>query len=183
MLQDANLTLRAVLAAALPIPCRLEFGPARSSAPEDALGAFVFDVAEDISGRTNEWTDVRDERGRVVARSVPGRRYRVHYLLWAESPAQEHQYTLLGQVLTALSGVEVVPENLLRGALVDAAGAVRITVAPEDVPGRKRPLDVWPLLDRPARPSLELVLTTALPQTLHAVPGAPTTVDLGLGGR
>ncbi|HSS08851.1 MAG TPA: DUF4255 domain-containing protein [Acidimicrobiales bacterium] len=143
------------------------------------IDLFLHDVVEELGGRGADWTDVRGEDGRVVARQPPLRRYRLSYLVsaWASSAEVEHR--LLGRVLRAVVEADNLPADVLVGSLVEDAPYVDVALA-EPSPSRLRPHDLWSALGTPPRTSFELVVTAPLrPTPLTEV--APPAERLILG--
>jgi hypothetical protein len=151
-----------------------------SSQKGPCVDLFLHDVVEELGGRGSDWTDIRGDDGRVVARQPPLRRYRLCYLVsaWASSAEVEHQ--LLGRVLRAVVEADSLPAEVLVGSLVEEARYVEVALA-EPSPSRLRPHDLWSALGTPPKTSFELVVTAPLrptPTTEIAPPAE--TISLGL---
>jgi hypothetical protein len=143
------------------------------------IDLFLHDVVEELGGRGADWTDVRGENGRVVARQPPLRRYRLSYLVsaWASSAEVEHR--LLARVLRAVVEADNLPAEVLVGSLVEGAPYIDIALA-EPSPSRLRPHDLWSALGTPPRTSFELVVTAPLrPAPITEI--APPAERLTLG--
>jgi hypothetical protein len=120
MIAEVNRALTGLLEPLLPPGCEVRFG---APAPGGkALAWFLADVREDAA--ETDWTDVRDETGRVVARRPPVRRFDLHYLVTAEDPAAEA--TLLDAVLTAADPGRRVPPDLLPETLAGRPITLRL---------------------------------------------------------
>lgn len=142
------------------------------------VSLFLHGVREDLEGRQSNWEDIGDDRGRVVARRPPPRRYRLCYLAtcWAGSVSVEHQ--LLTAVLDGLTSTDVVPHRHLTGPLTPP---VHLAVAHPDLPGA--PVELWHALGIPPRAGLDVVVTATLRRAPHTdLASAPGTVDLGVAG-
>lgn len=129
MIAEVNRALTGLLEPLLPPGCEIHFGaPARGG---KALSWFLADVREDEKAAETDWTDVRDDTGRVVARRPPVRRFDLHYLVTAE----EDDPALLDAVLTAADPGRRVPAALLPAALAGHPVTLRLTggpIAPAD---------------------------------------------------
>jgi hypothetical protein len=143
---------------------------------------FLHRVREDLSARTASWVEHRDDRGRLLDRAAPARRYHVHYLLTAWGADSDHEHRLLGAVLAALAGHDTVPDQHLTGSLRAAGHPVALAVAHPEL-ARSAP-EFWRDLGLRPRAALDLVATAVL---LPAVPTelAPPAqrVDLAVAGR
>jgi len=177
VLEDVDTALRSMLTAALPAGTAVRFDPPEPSWRGEAVGAFLYRVAEDLSARAAAWSDVRDVTGKVTARVPVSRRYQLTYLLtaWAEDVGREH--ALLGMALAGLGVGSSVPAQHLPESLPDVA----LAVASPEFP--VAPLDLWSALGIPPRASFEVVLTAPMPvPVVTELAPVPDTVDLGLAG-
>jgi hypothetical protein len=140
------------------IPVKLENADTPLSG-NPVVSVFLYDIREDVSLRDVTPTTIRNAESRVTGRRPPPRYFRLSYLVSviAEEPQTEHW--VLGELLSALMLVELIPETHLRGVLVEEK--VRLTKA---LPlGSDRSVgDLWTALGRKLRPALELVVTAPL---------------------
>lgn len=197
MLHAVSVALRAHLESAVagsgavtaePPAARLTEGP-EGAAADRGLGVHLFHVAALDEGRSAEATEVRDARGRVIARRPPVRRYRTRWMVWSWGPTAEARLSLLDSALTAFAVPQVLPlpvvapgtaEHAPSDAQVDAealarGGPVQMDAAPAvGAPGELAA--VFAGLGVPARPALEVVLTAGL--ALPAAPVAPPPTDV-----
>ena len=175
MLHEIDAVLRSLLQ-----PAELRFdAPGPSWVDTGSLGFFLHTVREDLESRQAAWLDDRNERGRVVARRSPPRRYRFGYLVtaWAADVAAEH--ALLGTALAALTETDVVPVHHLTPAMRDSGLPVTIAVAHPELPAAA--VELWSALGLAPRTALDVVVTAALvspPDTDLAI--APRAVELGV---
>ncbi|HEX2150149.1 MAG TPA: DUF4255 domain-containing protein [Actinomycetota bacterium] len=129
---------------------------ARRSSP--ALNFYLYDITEDLSRRDLNVQETRNEQGRVVARRVPDKRFRLAYLVtaWTQRPQDEHR--LLSSVLTCFLRFDALPAGDLKGSLADASTAIRVTVG-QPLPKDRQLSDIWSALGGELKPSLDLVVT------------------------
>jgi hypothetical protein len=151
-----------------------------SSLKGPCVNLFLHDIVEEVGARGADWTDVRADDGRVVARQPPVRRYRLSYVVstWASSPEVEHR--LLSQVLRTLVEADYLPAEVLVGSLVEEGRCVDVAVA-DPSPSRLRPHDLWSALGAPPRACFEFVVTAPLrptPSTETAPPVETVTLDV-----
>ena len=77
MIGDVSRAVRGLLAPLLPAGAEVRFGAlGGESAPDGALVWVLADVREDEKAAETDWTDIRDDTGRVVARRPPVRQSR-----------------------------------------------------------------------------------------------------------
>lgn len=133
---------------------------ARRSSP--TLNFYLYDITEDLSRRDVSIRETRNELGRVVARTVPDKRFRLAYLVtaWTQRPQDEHR--LLSSVLTCFLRFDALPADDLRGSLTDSGSAVRVTVG-QPLPKDRQLSDIWSALGGELKPSLDLVVTAPFP--------------------
>jgi hypothetical protein len=174
---DAAVT--ALLRTALPDEVDVRIDQPGADLPGDTVLVFLHRVVEDVTARAASWSDELDERGRVVARTLPPRRYRFCYAItaWAEDRTVEH--ARLGAVLDTLAGllhvpVECLPPFLRSGPPID------LDVAHPDLPGLSA--DLWAVFGVPPRSFLDVVLSVTLtPKVITPLAAPPSEVDLGVG--
>jgi hypothetical protein len=110
VIPEVDESLRALLTAAVP----------------DA-GAFTVrltTIREDTNGLAANWEDLRDDRGVVVARRPPIRRYELRYTVNANVPADEHR--LLDAVLATISATTAIEPPHLHDHFADCGLPVLI---------------------------------------------------------
>jgi hypothetical protein len=175
---DAAVT--ALIRSALPDDVDVRIDPPGAAPAGDAVLLFLHRVAEDVAARAASWSDELDERGRVVARTLPPRRYRFCYAVtaWAGDRAVEH--ARLGAVLDTLAWlshvpVECLPPELRSGPPID------LDVAHPDLPGLSS--DLWATFGVPPRSFLDVVLSvTMTPKVVTPLAVPPSVLDLGVRG-
>jgi Pvc16 N-terminal domain len=190
VLHDVDASLRSMVEAAVPRNGGLPLVSFEPPAPawvekqsDPTLSLFLFDVREDLSARMGDEVDVRDERGHVVGRRPPVRRYQLSYLVsaWAKDPEEEHR--MLGAILATVPNSARIPDEHLKGRLVEQGLPVQIEVG---VPATGAQLwDLWSALGTPPRTALELVVTAPfLPEldTDLAPPARELGLDVEKGG-
>jgi hypothetical protein len=149
-------------------------------ASSDGVLVFLHRVAEDVAARAASWSDELDERGRVVARTLPPRRYRFCYAVTSRATDRLVEHSRLGAVLDTLAcllhvPVEFLPPSLRSGPPID------LDVAHPDLPGLSA--DVWATVGVVPRSFLDVVLSVTLtPKVITPLAAPPRAVDLGVGG-
>lgn len=126
------------------------------------LNLYLYSIVEDTQRRRGQYEEVRDERGRVVQRVMPPRRFRLSYLVTAWTQRAEDEHRLLSAVLACFLSADVLPSEVLQGALADLGEPVRSTVA-LPLPPERSISDVWSALGGEMKPSLDLVVTAPVP--------------------
>ncbi len=139
----------------------------RRNAP--TLDVYLYDIREELKWRAYGSVSLRGPDGFVTARDGPPRYFKLSYLItaWTQRPEDEHR--LLSAVLLAFLRADVLPKELLTGALAAQGSPVRMSIGlppPED-----RPLsDIWSALGGELKPSLDLVALVAVdPRRAKAV--------------
>ncbi|MFE3766855.1 Pvc16 family protein [Streptomyces sp. NPDC059104] len=189
MLHATSAALTAHLETALAGRCAVTAEPpARSvtAAPAGAeggygLGAHLFHVAALDQGRAGDAVEMRDERGRVVGRRFPVRRYRTRWLLWTWAPTAPERLALLDEALVLLSAGPVLPREVL-GPELAAGGPVQLDAAPAGTTAGELH-GVFTSLGVPARPALEAVVTAGLVMPVEPVAAPPTDVRVAAHPR
>jgi hypothetical protein len=126
----------------------------RRNAP--VLDVYLYDIREDLAWRAYGSVDLRGDDGRKVARQGPPRYFKLSYLVtaWTQRPEDEHR--LLAAVLGCFLRFELLPSDVLTGALAGQRNKIPVTIALP--PPQDRPLsDVWSALGGELKPSLDLV--------------------------
>jgi hypothetical protein len=132
---------------------------ARRNTP--TLDLYLYDIREDLVRREVMWDEVRDPRGRVTERRPPARHYKLSYLVtaWTQRPEDEHR--LLSAVLACFVSHEMMPPEVLAGALAGGELPVYLTIALPP-PSDRSLSDVWSALGGELKPSLDLVVSAPL---------------------
>jgi hypothetical protein len=142
---------------------------ARRNAP--TVDLYLYDIREDLQRREVMWQAFRDQEGFVSSRQPPPRHYKLSYLVtaWTQRPEDEHR--LLSAVLSCFVRHEMLPNDVLTGALVGTMPVFTTIALP---PPSDRPLsDVWSALGGELKPSLDLVIIAPLMDARVEVPGPP----------
>ncbi|MGP3690545.1 Pvc16 family protein [Streptomyces sp. IBSNAI002] len=140
-----------------------------AAAQQHGVGLFLHRVEEVPTGMGGDWYDLRDDAGRVVARGGPVRRFRLGYVLWTWSEhGPEEETRLLSATLEVLAAHQQLPGSCLTGALAQAAGPARLTLAPE---GLTPPDGLWAAAGLAHRSTLQVALSVDLvPDTVAPAP-------------
>jgi Pvc16 N-terminal domain len=183
VLEDVDGSLAALLGSRLPEGTTVTFavpsaGWLDSPPGKQVLSAFLYDVREDPVGRAADWDDIRDERGRVVGRQPPPRRYELSYLVTAWAGDADLEHRLLSDVLRLVFGGEAIPDHYLVGSLTQTHQPVLVRVVRRDPPAM--PAQVWADLGLPPRLVVDLAVTAPLvPAVVTEL--APPAEDMHLG--
>ena len=142
----------------------------RRNAP--TIDVYLYDIREDLRRRERGLINEYDA-GRVTARHLPPRFFKLSYLVtaWTQRPEDEHR--LLSSLLACFLRHEALPAELLTGPLAEIGLSVPITLAlppPED----RSFADVWSALGGELKPSLDIVVS-APTWTGRVYPAAPLT--------
>lgn len=148
----------------------------RRNAP--TINVYLYDIREDLRRRSrgllNEYAD-----GRIVARQLPPRHFKLSYLLtaWTQRPEDEHR--LLAALLECFLGFEMVPPAYLTGSLARLGLPVALTIGlppPED----RSFADVWTALGGELKPSLDLVVSAPIDTGQRWSAGPPVAEPMQL---
>jgi hypothetical protein len=179
VIRDVDATLAAWLARHVP-GVRISFAPPGHETAKGGaavLSVHLYGVREDADGSLSGWDVVRDQKGVVVGRTPPSRRYRLTYLLVATAADTLTEHDVLGRVLAGAVQDEVVPQEFLAGELVHAERDVLVRCAPAT--GTADPQHLWATWDCPARTALELSVLAPMPMSfLLSAPPPPSHIDL-----
>ena len=139
----------------------------RRNAP--TIDVYLYDIREDLRRRERGLLNEYDA-GRITARHLPPRYFKLSYLVtaWTQRPEDEHR--LLSSLLACFLRHEELPADTLTGPLAELGLSVPLTIAlppPED----RSFADVWSALGGELKPSLDVVVS------------APTTTGPGLPRR
>lgn len=96
-------SLRALLLAAVPDDATVGIEPDGSD-----VVATLTDLREDTTGLPANWEDLRDDRGVVVARRPPIRRYELRYTVTAHAKSAAAEHALLDAMLAGISAVSTI---------------------------------------------------------------------------
>lgn len=163
VISEADEALVALLRAALPTGTVVTLDHPDPQWTEPVVCVLLHAVREDVAARHAFWQDDVDQRGHVVARRPPSRRYRLCYLLAAFAGDAAGEHRLLDAALGAL-------------ATEDTA---HISVGHPDLPAA--PAELWQALGVPPRGGLDVVVTTIVTPTPHTdLAPAPAIVDVGV---
>ena len=147
---------------------------ARRNAP--ALSLYLYEIREDLERREVQYEEVRDERGIVVDRRLPPRRFKLSYLVtaWTQRPDDEHR--LLSSTLSCFLRFDALPSDVLQGELSAQPYPVRVTVG-LPLPPERSISDVWTALGGELKPSLDLVITVPFDTRRQQHPVGPPVLE------
>jgi len=170
MIRDLSQTLRLLLTQGVPAElatAQIVFDrPSEQFNPTQAtIDLFLYDIRENVELRSNESTVERLNGQATIHR--PPLRINCSYLVTAwpggvsgdELALQEHR--LLSQVLQVLARYPTIPESFLQGTLVGQTLPLPMVTAQAE--GLKSPSEFWTAMGRQLRPSLNVVVTLAIP--------------------
>jgi hypothetical protein len=188
VLEDVDGSLAALLAQAMPEGTTVTFAapsPTWLDSPpgKQVLSAFLYDVREDPVGRGVDWDDIRDERGRIIGRQPPPRRYELSYLVTAWAGDADLEHRLLSDVLRLAFRGDIIPEDFRVGSLRQTTLPVLLRVVRPDPP--YTPAQVWADLGLPPRLVVDLAITAPLVPALVtelAAPAEDMRLGVGRGG-
>ncbi|MFP1624753.1 DUF4255 domain-containing protein [Streptomyces sp. 5K101] len=148
---------------------------ARRNTP--TVNLYLYDIREDLRRRSRGRQNIYDEQGRVTARTLPPRYFKLSYLIsaWTQRPEDEHR--LLSALLACLLRHDALPAGRLGPELTATGLPVPVSIAlppPED----RAFADVWSALGGELKPSLDVVVST--PVTTAPVYPAGPPVEEGL---
>lgn len=132
MLSEVDATLISLVRQAIEPGVPVLVGSPDEAGP--AVGVRLRSIREDLTARNTGWQDRVDEHGRVVARELPPRRFRFHYLLTAHAPDAVAEHALLGAVLVGFARLGVVPAEHVPTSLRESGLPVGIELAHPDCP-------------------------------------------------
>jgi hypothetical protein len=154
----------------------------RRNAP--TIDVYLYDIREDMRRRERGLINEYDEHGRVSARRLPPRHFKLSYLItaWTQRPEDEHR--LLSSLLSCFLRNDALPKELLEGPLAELGLPVPVSVAlppPED----RSFADVWSALGGELKPSLDIVVSAPTDTGQRHEAGPPVTtpgIKLSTGG-
>ena len=140
----------------------------RRNAP--TIDVYLYDIREDLRRRERGLLNEYDD-GRIAARHLPPRFFKLSYLItaWTQRPEDEHR--LLSSLLACFLRHDCIPADLLSGPVADLGLPVPLAIAlppPED----RSFADVWTALGGELKPSLDIVVSAPTP-TGRVYPAAP----------
>jgi hypothetical protein len=152
----------------------------RRNAP--TIDVYLYDIREDLRRRERGLLNEYDE-GRITARHLPPRFFKLSYLVtaWTQRPEDEHR--LLSSLLSCFLRHEALPDDLLTGPLAELGMSVPLTMAlppPED----RSFADVWSALGGELKPSLDIVVSapTSTGRVYPAAPHIQSPPAVSMGG-
>lgn len=151
---------------------------ARRNAP--TVNLYLYDIREDLQRRVPAWEDQRDADGKVNARQLPPRRFKLSYLVtaWTQRPEDEHR--LLSALLSCFIRNPMIKVDELEGTLAEPDLPVYIDVG--QPPSQDRSLaDVWSALGGELKPSLDVVVTAPIEVKRNAPIGPPVLAGPKIG--
>jgi hypothetical protein len=153
----------------------------RRNAP--ALNLYLYEIREDLTRRGEQFEERRDERGFVIGRRPPPRKFKLSYLITAWTQRAEDEHRLLSAVLSCFLGFDAIPMEVLQGDLAEQAEPIRVTIALPLAPDRSI-TDVWTALGGELKPSLDLIVTCPFDTGRRMWVGPPVLEEprIGLGG-
>jgi hypothetical protein len=189
VIDDVDATLEALIRTVIPpSACLVDFrAPSREwsdSLSRPCVNLFLHELIEEREARGADWTDIRDERGRVTVRQPPLRTFRLSYLVSAWQPASakdasgRRAHALLGRVLQVFVEADPIPAAVLQGAMANESGLVELSVA-EPIEQRVRPHELWAGLGVPTRSCFDLLVKAPL-RTSVAVEAAAAAESITL---
>ena len=142
----------------------------RRNAP--TVDLYLYDIREDLERRETFLQDIRGDKGFIVARRPPPRRFKLSYLVtaWTQRPEDEHR--LLSTLLSCFLSHQRIPSELLTGSLAELGEKVLLSIAlppPQD----RSISDVWSALGGELKPSLDLVINAPVPIRVSQPAGPP----------
>jgi hypothetical protein len=152
----------------------------RRNAP--TIDVYLYDIREDLRRRERGLLNEYDE-GRISARHLPPRFFKLSYLVtaWTQRPEDEHR--LLSSLLACFLRHECLPAETLSGALAELGLSVPLSIAlppPED----RSFADVWTALGGELKPSLDVVVSapTSTGRVYPAAPHVQVPATVSMGG-
>lgn len=100
MIPEVDESLRALLLAAVPDDVTIGIEPDGSD-----VVATLTDLREDTMGLPANWEELRDERGVVVARRPPIRRYELRYTITTHADSSAAAHALFDAMLGSISAI------------------------------------------------------------------------------
>jgi hypothetical protein len=148
----------------------------RSSLSGLTVNCYLYDVRENLDMKTYEAIVSRSADGRGAVRADPPIRIDCSYCITAWSTAATdavlEEHDLLSQVLVVLLRNQTISAAVLQGSLVGQIPPYPTVIASQDGISKQHP-QFWTALDQKLKPSLNYVVTLAMP--LAATPAmAPT---------
>lgn len=150
---------------------------ARRNAP--TVNLYLYDIREDLGLRSRGRRNVYDEQGRVVARTLPPRYFKLSYLIsaWTQRPEDEHR--LLSALLGCFLRYSALPSDRLGTELGLTGLPVPLSIALPP-PENKAFTDVWSALGGELKPSLDVVVSAPVVAAPSYPAGPPVEDGLAL---
>ena len=150
----------------------------RSGSADVTLMLYLGQIREELDSAEPGWSAVRNEQGVVTGRQAPTRSYRLSYLLvpFSADPLAEH--LVLGQILASSALDTVLPDEVLRGSLIEVEHPIMVRAAPPNASLDTR--ELWAAWGLRPRATLELsVLAPMPPSAVSEVAAAPAHIEMG----
>jgi len=140
------------------------------------VNCYLYDVRENLDMRTYEAIVSRSADGRTATRAPPPIRIDCSYCITAWSTAAtdavKDEHSLLSQVLVVLLQNQTIASTALQGALVGQIPPYPTVIASQDGIVKHHP-QFWTALDQKLKPSLNYVVTLAMPVDVAAASPTP----------
>lgn len=143
------------------------------------VNLYLYDIREDLGLRSRGRRNVYDEQGRVVARTLPPRYFKLSYLIsaWTQRPEDEHR--LLSSLLGCFLRYSALPADRLGTELGLTGMPVPLSIALPP-PENKAFTDVWSALGGELKPSLDVVVSAPVVAAPSYPAGPPVEDGLAL---
>lgn len=185
MIRDLDATIGAMLKAGAAIGSALASATISFDLPDTAwraaltaltVNCYLYDVRENLDMRTYEAIMSRSADGRQATRGAPPIRIDCSYCItaWsiATSDAVLDEHDLLSQVLVVLLRNQSINPAVLQGTLVGQIPPYPTVIASQDGIVKHHP-QFWTALDQKLKPSLNYVITLAMPIETSAPAATP----------
>lgn len=180
VITDVDEALCVLLGRSLPAGTMVRLDPPKptweTERPSNAIDLFLFGLRDDPSGRESGWDETRDDRGAVVSRRDPVRRFALSYLVTARAPRINEEHLLLGVALRTMIFTDQLPADCMPEVLAGLGQPVSIRVAESD------PGTLWSSLGMPARAAFAITVSAPFvpePDTDLAKPAEKLRLESG----
>jgi hypothetical protein len=123
VIPEADESLRALLLAAVPDDVSVGVEPS-----DTGVVTTLTSIREDTMGLPSNWEDLRDDRGVVVARRPPVRRYELRYTITAKAPSVTDAHRWLDAMLGMVSATMTIEPPYLHAHFADCGFPVLVRV-------------------------------------------------------
>ena len=139
---------------------------------QPTLDLYLYQIQEAAERRGVAYVNVRGTGGTVVERRPPQRHFKLSYLItaWTQRPEDEHR--LLSAALSCFLRYDIMPTELLAGALADQDHGVLVSIG-QPLPPDRNLNDVWSALGGELKPALDLIITAPFPTGRVEAVGPP----------